>query len=97
MSVSLKAIKQQTKVSELKKLSAQKQEIFKTLVENDVSPQIIQLVMSKIADAFNKKLIDIYLNEHEKAPCNFAWIAAGVIFLDAIMIIVLGNTLCKKK
>ena len=83
----LKAIKQQTKVSELKKLSAQKQEIFKTLVENDVSPQIIQLVMSKIADAFNKKLIDIYLNEHEKAPCNFAWIAAGSLARSEVQLL----------
>lgn len=33
----------------------------------------------------------------DKLPADFAWIAAGVIFLDAIMIIVLGNTLCKKK
>lgn len=32
----------------------------------------------------------------DKLPADFAWIAAGVIFLDAIMIIVLGNTLCKR-
>ena len=73
----LKSIKRQEKIEELSKLSLQKQEVFKTLVENDVTPKTIQLIMSRIADAFNKRLIELYINEHGAAPCNFAWIAAG--------------------
>ena len=32
----------------------------------------------------------------EVLPASFAYVAAGIIFLDCIVMIILGNTICKK-
>lgn len=73
----LKAIGKQQSLEELVKLSSQKEQIFITLVQLKVQPRTIQRVLSRIADSFIKQICKLADEKFDKAPCAFAFFAAG--------------------
>lgn len=70
-------IYRQESVAELKQLSLQRQSIFETLIETRVHSQSIQQMMTIIADAFNKRLLQLAERTLGPPPCDYAWIVAG--------------------
>lgn len=70
-------IYRQESVAELKLLSLQRQSIFETLIETRVHPSSVQQMMTIIADAFNKRLLQLAEQTLGPPPCDFAWIVAG--------------------
>lgn len=64
-------------VSQLAKLALQKQEIFTTLVKENIDQNIIKVVLTKIQDSFTKRLIELFKQEHGEAPCSYAFFVAG--------------------
>lgn len=73
----LKAIGRQQSMSELVKLSAQKVQIFITLVQLKVQPRTIQRVLSRIADSFIRQICKLADEKFGEPPCAFAFFAAG--------------------
>lgn len=62
---------------ELTSLQNERRAIFEALVEGGVSPSSTGQVMSLIMDAFTKRLIQLFIEEHGNAPCQFSWMVAG--------------------
>lgn len=64
-------------VKSLAKLASQKEEIFKTLVKENLDHSLLKLVLTKIQDSFTKRLITLFKQEHGEAPCPYAFFVAG--------------------
>ena len=73
----LKNIKKAKDFETLEKLSLQKQNVFTTLVNNEAHPKTIEYVMTRIADAFYKRIAKLLEKKMGKAPCPYAIIVAG--------------------
>lgn len=70
-------IYRQESVEELKLLSLQRQSIFEALIETRVHSRTIQQMMTIIADAFNKRLLQLAERSLGPPPCDYTWIVAG--------------------
>ncbi|MEQ4624424.1 MULTISPECIES: DUF294 nucleotidyltransferase-like domain-containing protein [Providencia] len=70
-------IYRQDSLDELKALGIQRQSVFESLVESGVQSHTIQLMMTLIADAFNKQLLKLAERELGEPPCDYCWFAAG--------------------
>ena len=64
-------------VAELQKVTEQRQSVFETLVETGIHPRSVQLMMTLIADAFTRRLLQLAEKKLGPPPCRYAWIAAG--------------------
>ena len=64
-------------IEELARLSQQKSEVFITLVQLKVRPRSIQRIMSRIADAFTRRVCALIEKDMGQPPCSFAFFAAG--------------------
>jgi CBS domain-containing protein len=64
-------------LSELIALTPQRNEVFKTLVETRTHPRAIQHMMTLIADAFNKRLLQLAEEELGPPPMKYVWFVAG--------------------
>ncbi len=80
----MKEIARQDSVDDLIKLSAQKGEIFSTLMQLKVQPRTIQRILSKLADAFIKKICALIQDECTAPPCAFAFFAAGSLAREEV-------------
>lgn len=70
-------IYRQESVTALRALGVQRQAIFEALVENGAHVRTIQQMMTLIADAFNKRLLQLAERELGAPPCDYAWMVAG--------------------
>ncbi|SFK12472.1 DUF294 nucleotidyltransferase-like domain-containing protein, partial [Xenorhabdus mauleonii] len=70
-------IYRQESVSELKALVFQRQTVFESLVDANVPALTIQLMMSMIADAFTKRLLQLAEKQLGAPPCGYCWFVAG--------------------
>lgn len=70
-------IYRQESIADLKILAVQRQSVYETLVENGVHPRTVLQMMTLIADAFNKRLLQLGERELGSPPCDYAWIVAG--------------------
>lgn len=61
----------------LVELQHERETIFKALIESQIEPTTIGLVMSMIMDAFNRRIIQFAEEKLGPPPCDYAWIAAG--------------------
>lgn len=64
-------------LTELIALTPQRDDVFKTLVETRTHPRAIQHMMTLIADAFNKRLLQLAEEELGPPPMKYAWFVAG--------------------
>jgi CBS domain-containing protein len=58
-------------------LTAQRDDVFKTLVETRTHPRTIQHMMTLIADAMNKRLLQLAEKKFGPPPLKYAWFVAG--------------------
>ncbi|MFC0309766.1 DUF294 nucleotidyltransferase-like domain-containing protein [Gallibacterium trehalosifermentans] len=70
-------IYRQESLEELLALVPQKQAVFLTLQEAGTDAQIIQQMLTLIADAFTKRLLQLAEREFGPAPMPYAWFAIG--------------------
>ncbi|MGY5581924.1 DUF294 nucleotidyltransferase-like domain-containing protein [Vibrio cincinnatiensis] len=70
-------IYRQESLIELVSLVPQRQAVFDALHSASVAPTIIQQMMTLIADAFNKRLLQLAEREFGPPPMEYAWFAAG--------------------
>lgn len=70
-------IYRQESLSELVSMVPQRQAVFDALLSASVAPAIIQQMMTLIADAFNKRLLQLAERELGSPPMEYAWFAAG--------------------
>ncbi|MGC9421986.1 DUF294 nucleotidyltransferase-like domain-containing protein [Vibrio sp.] len=70
-------IYRQESVTELVSMVPQRQAVFDALLSANVAPSIIQQMMTQIADAFNKRLLQLAEREFGTAPMDYAWFVAG--------------------
>ncbi len=73
----IKKINKTKDIDKLIELSKHKIEIFRTLVDSNADPSSVELVMSKLSDAFYKQIFKIALEKYGTPPCQFALIVAG--------------------
>lgn len=73
----INAIYHKNSVAELVALLPQRQAIFESLVEGGAKPKNIAQVMSMIADAFMRRLIQLAELQLGAAPCAYCWMVAG--------------------
>jgi len=64
-------------VEALKELTLQRQSVFETLVETGIHTRSIQQMMTLIANAFSKRLLQLAERTLGEPPCEYAWIVAG--------------------
>ncbi|MFC0323422.1 DUF294 nucleotidyltransferase-like domain-containing protein [Gallibacterium melopsittaci] len=70
-------IYRQESLEELLALVPQKQAVFLTLQEAGTDAQVIQQMLTLIADAFTKRLLQLAEREFGPAPMPYAWFAIG--------------------
>lgn len=70
-------IYRQESLEGLKALALQRQSVFESLVESDIHPQRLLQMMTLIADAFNKRLLQLAEKRLGPPPCAYAWMAVG--------------------
>ncbi|AKJ40856.1 DUF294 nucleotidyltransferase-like domain-containing protein [Pragia fontium] len=70
-------IYRQENLAGLKALTLQRQAVFESLVESAIHPRQLQQMMTLIADAFNKRLLQLAERQFGPAPCAYAWFVAG--------------------
>ena len=58
-------------------LVPQRQAIFEALIEGGVNPYSTTQVMTMIADAYTRRLLQLAELELGTPPCDFAWVVAG--------------------
>lgn len=73
----IKKINKQDSIEDIKRYTQQKENVFKTLVNCNVSPHTICLVMSKIADSTYKRIMQLAEKKFGPAPCNYAFFVCG--------------------
>lgn len=64
-------------IEALSGLSRHVKGIFTGMLKSGTGPHEIQLMMSRIADVFYRKIISLNLQKAGTPPCSFAWFAAG--------------------
>ncbi|MGE6292613.1 DUF294 nucleotidyltransferase-like domain-containing protein [Aeromonas media] len=64
-------------VEALRALGGQRQALFEALVEGGVPAGRIAQMMTLIADAFTRRLLQLAERELGAPPCNYAWLVAG--------------------
>lgn len=64
-------------LEELVALTSQRTTVFRTLVENRTHPRTIQHMMTLIADAYNKRLLQLAEKLLGPAPVDYVWFVAG--------------------
>ncbi|CAM3659238.1 Hypoxic response protein 1 [Vibrio aerogenes CECT 7868] len=64
-------------LSELCSLTAQRSNVFKTLIETRTHPRTVQHMMTLIADAYNKRLLQLAEKELGPPPIRYVWFVAG--------------------
>ncbi|MGY3928584.1 DUF294 nucleotidyltransferase-like domain-containing protein [Aeromonas simiae] len=70
-------IYRQESCSALSALARQRQWLFESLATHSVPAQSIQLMMTQIADAFTRRLLQLGERELGPPPCAYAWLVAG--------------------
>ena len=55
----------------------QRQAIFEALIEGGVNPYSTTQVMTLIADAYNRRLLQLAEQQLGAPPCDYAWVVAG--------------------
>ncbi|PVZ82442.1 cyclic nucleotide-binding protein [Serratia sp. S1B] len=70
-------IYRQESLTELVSMVPQRQAVFDALLSINASPAIIQQMMTLIADAFNKRLLQLAERDLGPAPMDYAWFVAG--------------------
>lgn len=73
----INAIAHKNDLEGLIKLLPQRQSIFESLVEGGAKPKNIGQVMSMIADAFMRRLIEFATVALGPEPCDYCWMLAG--------------------
>lgn len=70
-------IYRQESLAQLKALLPQRQAVFETLVETGMHARSVQQLMALVADAFNKRLLQLGEQALGAAPMPYAWFVAG--------------------
>lgn len=70
-------IYRQDSLDELKRLVAQRRAVFDTLVDTGMNARSVQQLMTLIADAFNKRLLQLAERQLGPPPMPYAWFVAG--------------------
>lgn len=70
-------IYRQESLQELKSLLIQRQDVFEALLETGLQPGSIQQMLTLVADAVNKRLLQLAEREFGPAPMRYAWFVAG--------------------
>lgn len=70
-------IYRQESLDELKVLVGQRRAVFDTLVDTGMNARSVQQLMTLIADAFNKRLLQLAERQLGPAPMPYAWFVAG--------------------
>ncbi|KGQ33531.1 cyclic nucleotide-binding protein [Gallibacterium genomosp. 2] len=70
-------IYRQESIQDLISLAPQKQTIFLTLQRAGTNPQIVQQMLTLIADAFTKRLLQLAEKQLGTPPMKYAWIVVG--------------------
>ncbi len=73
----IEKIKHAKQLETLVGFTPERQAIFEALIEGHVTPEGTGKVMTMVMDAYNKKLIQMAIDELGPPPCDFSWIAAG--------------------
>ncbi|WP_028115966.1 DUF294 nucleotidyltransferase-like domain-containing protein [Ferrimonas senticii] len=58
-------------------LAIERQAVFEALVEGKVNAPVIGKVMALLMDGFNRRLIELAIEQLGPPPCEFAWLVAG--------------------
>ncbi|MGR2769152.1 DUF294 nucleotidyltransferase-like domain-containing protein [Photobacterium ganghwense] len=70
-------IYRQESLEDLKALIPQRHAVFETLVDTGMHSRSVQQLMTLVADAFNKRLLQLAERELGPAPIPYAWFVAG--------------------
>lgn len=70
-------IRHASSLQQLIALSHQRNAAFKEVMESTSYPNLVAQILTTIYDAFNRRLIELAIENHGTPPCAFSWIVAG--------------------
>ncbi|MEA1064101.1 DUF294 nucleotidyltransferase-like domain-containing protein [Erwinia sp. HR93] len=73
----IEQISRAASIDALVNLTPVRQAIFETLLDGNVAPHIVGLVLTMIYDAVTRRLTELAIDYLGEAPCAWSWMAAG--------------------